>query len=93
MNMEELLDQCHNMFGPVGPDIRKRITRVIVDPTQETWEDAHSILITHNCTLWQAWLEVEPDAPRSKPLDGPWPKVPSTFVLYRAILNATGGEN
>lgn len=72
----------------------KRLQAVLDNPCQETWNAAYSIVIGgeyHDFTLWQAWVAVDPDAPRSVPLEGPWPCIPDQFTLYRAIAHATKG--
>jgi hypothetical protein len=86
------LGRTSNVFGALEPDIRKRLERVIANPTQRTWEDAYSIIICARkfSTLWQAWVAVDDSAPRSKPCDGKWPRIPDQLTLYRAIKHATG---
>ena len=87
-----LLDQCTDLLGPVGADTTARLRRVFDAPSQATWEDAHSILITPNKTLWQAWADVDPAAPDEKPVGEPWPRIPDSFTLYRAIKHANRNQ-
>lgn len=86
-----LVDQCRNLFGVLQGDVRQRLEAVLEFPCQETWEDAHSIVVSAKgmTTLWQAWIAVDDLAPRSKPLDAPWPRVPNQLCLYRALKHAT----
>ena len=85
------LDRATNVFGALDPVIRARLERVIAKPTQRTWDDAYSIILESRSltTLWQAWIAVDANAPRSKPLDGKWPRVPDQLTIYRAIRHAT----
>jgi len=90
-----VVDRCSNYFGPlVDKDLRTRLQAALDNPSQETWEDAYSIIVSGSTgmTMWQAILAVDPDFPRSKTMDGPWPKIPDQLTLYRAIRHATAGR-
>lgn len=84
-----------NLFGPLGHDVRARLEAVIAAPSDETWQDAYSIILnsrTHT-TLWQAVIAVDPAFPRSGPLTtpegrSPWPAVPPVDVLLAALRYA-----
>ena len=85
--------------GALSPDVRKRLERVIANPTQRTWDDAYSIILDQrdHTTLWQAWIAVDSDAPRvGRTTDAngrtvkEWPRIPDQLTLYRAIRHATG---
>lgn len=81
------LDCSSNMFGELSPEVRARLFAVVSDPTQETWEDAHCLIISREpwSTLWQA-VEAHTDYHvTSKPMDGPWPCVPTTDQLVAAL--------
>lgn len=82
-----LIDQCTNLYGPLPAKIRQRIRAVLENPCQETWEEAHALIISETgmMTLWQAWIAVDPKAPVSRPCDRSWPRIPDPFTLYRAI--------
>jgi len=88
------LDRTSNMFGALAPDVRRRLERVIAKPTQRTWENAYTIILDQReyTTLWQAWIAVDPSAPRSKPCEDRWPRIPDQLTLYRAIRHATAGK-
>ena len=53
-----------NMHGPLGSDVLARLAAVIDNPTNETWQDAHSIILNRDVglgvTLWQAVCELDP---------------------------------
>jgi len=92
------LDKCQNMFGPLKPEVRERLTRLILNPTVENWEDSHSIIIQLNpmLTLWQAWVATDPDAPRTgRRYDSEgnmireWQRTPTPFQIVRALQYAT----
>lgn len=62
------LDMANNMFGKLDPELRTRLTAAIERPSEETWNDAYSILLNFDgpgvgmgLTLWQAVLAVDPD--------------------------------
>lgn len=97
---ERLLSRASNMFGRLDDEIRARLRAVLERPTDETWDDAYSIIIDERggpgrglggTTLWNAWIAVDPEAPRSKPGDT-WPRVPSKQDLIRAFQWALGEE-
>lgn len=86
----KLLNRCGSIFGKLEPEMMERLKAVVANPTQETWDNAHGIILEPTgglggTTLWQAWLAVDPAAPRSKPLDGPWPRIPDQLTVVRAI--------
>lgn len=76
-----------NLWGKLGPDLRRRLEAVINDPTPETWDDAHSLILNGDTwvTLWQAVLVADPSFPRSKPTDEPWAAVPTRQTLITAL--------
>lgn len=89
---------CTNLFGKLDAKCQKRLAAVIRNPTSTTWDDAYSLIINGErmMTLWQAWIAVDPTAPRSGPsyddqgrMTRPWPVVPDQLTLYRAIAHAT----
>lgn len=83
-------EKCRNLFGPLSPDVKARLDRVIENPTNNHWEDAYSIIIGADgwMTLWQAVRAVSPAFPFSKPCDEPWPVVPDSFTIRRALKHA-----
>lgn len=93
MKTAAIIDKCENVFGRLRAPERARLKAVLRNPTQETWDNAYSLIISGRIprvhTLWQAWIHIDPSAPRSKPLEGPWPKIPDEITLRRAILAVT----
>ena len=66
-DLNYLLDWFSNMFGALKPDIRKRLMRVINNPTEKTWDNAYSIILNGEgkmTTLWQAVIKVDPWFPK-----------------------------
>lgn len=55
--LDEALDRCSNLFGPISKTSRQLILDFVDQPSEETWADAHGVLITPETTLWQAVLE------------------------------------
>lgn len=93
------IDDCRNMFGPLGEEPRARLEAVLENPTEETWDEAAHLIVGKDgfTTLWQAWVKVDPDAPRSgcrydaetgKKVSG-WPAIPDQLTLYRALREVT----
>lgn len=89
------LDQGTNLFGPLSADVRARLFAVVDKPTQDTWGDAYSVIVTAEGmnTLWQALGAYTDYAVRSKPLDGKWPTVPTREQLLTALCAAMKPEN
>ena len=92
-----VLNFATNLFGKnLSPNIKQRLESVIENPNQDTWEDAHSIVINgagRTYTLWQAVLLIDPEFVCSKPLDAPWPKIPSSETIVKAIRAAVFQQN
>lgn len=100
----QLMDDLHkgsNLFGALSPEVRARLFNVVDKPSQDTWNDAHSIILTGSpvTTLWQALLaHTDYDvtsgpahAPGQTP--GPWPKLPTSeqlLIAIRAELTSAG---
>jgi hypothetical protein len=84
------LGMAANMFGRLSQDVIDRLEKVISDPNEETWEDAHCIILSMNggvITLWNAVLEVDPTYLRRKSMDAPWGDIPSSGTISKAISN------
>ncbi|KXO91060.1 Uncharacterised protein (plasmid) [Tsukamurella tyrosinosolvens] len=81
------LDKGTNAFGPLSFAIRSRLSAVINHQSQDTWNDAYSIILdgTTFATLWQAVLEHTDYAVTSRELDGAWPQVPTQEQLLIAL--------
>ena len=80
------LARATNMLGvPLleQPDLCARLQAVIDQPTEETWDNAFSIILRGHVTLWQAVIDVARAFPRVGPatsLDGQrdhWEVIPS----------------
>src|SRR5262245_14197824 len=59
--------KLNNFFGPLGTDIRKRLSQVYRNP-RRYWDRDNGILLRadgEHLTLWQAILRVDPSFPRS----------------------------
>jgi len=94
------LDMAASMLGkPLTEDTRARLAAVLADPTQETWEDAHSIIIAPHpgfgLTLWQAVIAVVPGFPQRGPsytaghVTGLWEQIPTSEQIAQAINYGT----
>lgn len=99
MNITQLLDECRNHSGPLPPDMRQRLIEVINKPSIATWEAAHGIIIRTNptLTLWQAWIAIDPQAPRvgrRTDFEGnllqEWQRIPDALSILRALKYAAG---
>ncbi len=86
------LDKGSNAFGALRPDIRARLYAVVDNPGQDTWEDAHTIIIDADgfTTLWQAVGTHAGYPVRSKDLERPWPIVPTREQLLTALCAELG---
>ena len=89
----QFLEECRNVFGGLRGDVRQRLLAVLNNPCQQTWDNAHTIIITgaRMTSLWQAVLAIDSTFPRSKGLDEPWPVVPDQFTVCRAIKHVARG--
>lgn len=92
--MNNTLPFCTNLFGNIKPDIQKSLQAVIDNPTQETWDEAHCIIISRKGfkTLWQAVLEIDPTFQKSVRYDmethtKKWYSIPSSETIVKAIQN------
>jgi hypothetical protein len=83
-----------NLYGPLSAEVRQRLDAVVSDPTNETWEDAHSIILNSKGfrTLWQAVIKADPTFPTTGPRTDskgnqitPWARIPSRELLIEAI--------
>ena len=79
-----------NMFGKFKPEIKTRLQAVVDNPCQDTWEDAHCIILNAEgkmTTLWQAVIKIDWDMPCGKPLDSEWSHIPTKETILKAINN------
>jgi len=87
-----LFKGLHTMMGALSDDTKKDILSYLNDPTEDRWGGIYSRLIKGHKTLWQAWLDVDGSAPRSKPSDGKWPRIPDPDTIRAALRQASGVE-
>lgn len=88
-----LFDGLSTDFGPISPPHRRRRRRVLVHPTQETWDDAYVIILRSEpglrLNLWQAVKAVDPGFPGTKAAGpGGWEKVPDQLTVASALRHA-----
>lgn len=92
-----LLDKADNMFGALQPEIKARINNFLATPTEENWNDIHSIIVRAPFgTVWRAVLAIDPTFPRTGPtsyrngvrLEG-WQRIPDAMLVARAIRRLT----
>ena len=83
--------KCRNMHGPLDPDTKARLAELLNNPTNETWDNAFSMIVGADgwTSLWEAWTQVDPNAPRAKPCNGHWPRIPDQLTIYRALRHVT----
>ena len=99
--MMNVLDRFTDALGaPLRDFSRGRLAVLFADPRPSTWEDAHGVVINaQGLTLWQAWIAVDPTAPRTgrhvtlDPCDHvivlrEWDRIPDEAMLARAIAFA-----
>lgn len=91
MGIELEIDLARNIFGRLKPALRKRIRAYWLNPTERGWEDVYCMIVGGDgwMTVWQAWIKLDADAPRSKPCDEPWPKWPDRDTFERILRFAT----
>lgn len=70
---------------PIDNEVRMEIRRFLAEPSAENWDGISSYLVGSFTTAWQAWREVDPSAPASKPLDRASERWPDRETLLRAF--------
>lgn len=90
MQLMASLDDCGNLHGQLKPQARARLYAVAENPSQVTWDDAHTIVLDSRSwmTLWQAVLEFTDYNVTSKSADDVWPDVPTSEQIVKAITEA-----
>jgi hypothetical protein len=91
LSLMSALDQGTNMFGHLKPEIRARLFAAVDNPTDETWTDAHGIMVSDGrfMTLWQACLRFTDYPVRRGPVDGGrWESIPTRDQLVTALTRA-----
>lgn len=79
----------HSMRGALSDDAKKRLLSFYNNPTEDNWDNVYSLCIKGGKTVWQAWLSVDPDAPRSKGGDN-WDTIPDKEIFVAALRKAAG---
>lgn len=87
LELMALLDAGQNLFGSLSPQIRQRLAAVADNPSQITWDDAYSIVLTDpgGRTLWQALLAHTDYQVASRNSESTWPSYPTTEQILRAL--------
>ena len=98
IDIEIELDLAKNMFGKLKPEYKTMLRAVLYHPTEETWEDAYSIIVGSDkwMTLWQAVIAIDPTFPKEGPSTDSrgrvvkrWRRIPSQALLLAALQYAT----
>lgn len=84
-NEPGLFKGLYSMLGLLSQENKKQILDYLNSPSEEKWDEISGYLIRTSVTLWQAWLKVDRDAPMTKPMDGPWPRIPEPETLRQAM--------
>ena len=90
--MQQLIGRCRNIYGPLSAGERRMLHDLLRNHTRARWDRCCELIISvcgDITTLWDAWVMVDPKAPRRRNPDGSWPAIPDSFTLRRAILMAT----
>jgi hypothetical protein len=62
---DSLFAGLKNHFGPLQPSVRRRLRRVLLAPSQESWDDAYGLLLRSDglgLDLWRAVKAVDPNS-------------------------------
>ena len=81
---------CTNIHGRLKHETKLKLDAVIENTTQETWNDAFTIILEGNKykTLWQAVNEIDAEFAQVRKYAGqPWTKLPSGQTILKAIQN------
>lgn len=98
IDIERELELARNVFGKLRPEYKRALRAVLYHPTEETWEEAHSIIVGADgwMTLWQAVIAIDPTFPKVGPRTDSrgriverWRRIPSQNLLMAALQYAT----
>jgi hypothetical protein len=75
------------MGGRICDEVKKDLLTYFNAPSHELWDRLFSQCIVHKDTLWKAWCDYDPTAPRTMNQEGKrvWPKIPGGEQLREAI--------
>lgn len=73
--------------GKISDEVKQDLLRYFNAPSHELWDRLFSQTIVHKDTLWQAWCDYDPEAPRtlSDQEKRIWPRIPDGEQLREAI--------
>jgi hypothetical protein len=95
--LDVLLGKGRNSVGgPLSAVAKARIAALLEQPCDDTWGNAHGIVLFHETTLWQAIIAIDPTFPKhGRSSDGKggkigsWPRIPTRELTMKAIRFAT----
>lgn len=70
---------------PLSNEVRMAILAYLHEPSLIAWEDMRNYLVTPSCTLWQAWIAVDPMAPKTGSTRA-FPTAPALRSAIRAAV-------
>jgi hypothetical protein len=73
--------------GKISDQVKQDLLHYFNAPSLELWDRLFCQTIVHNDTLWQAWCDYDPEAPRAVSEKGQriWPRIPGGEQLREAI--------
>jgi hypothetical protein len=73
--------------GKISDQVKQDLLHYFNAPSFELWDRLFCQTIVHNDTLWQAWCDYDPEAPRAVNEEGHrvWPRIPDGDQLREAI--------
>ncbi len=98
VDIEMELELARNLYGRLKPRERTRLRALIYQPSEKTWDEAHSIIVGGDgwMTLWQAVIAVDATFPKVGPATdirgrrvSRWERIPSQELLVAALRYAT----
>jgi len=98
IDIEIELDLARTMWGELHPKYRTLLRALLYHPTEETWDNAHNIILNPRgmLTLWQAVIAIDPSFPKVGPSHDSrgriverWRRIPSQALLLAALQYAT----
>jgi len=98
MEIMNELNFASNVWGKLNGLAKARIQAFVDNPTTETWDECHTLILNGKTflTLWQAVIAVDPSFPktgRCEDVKGlmlkDWKAIPTVETLRKAIFYAT----